>query len=244
MIRSLIFTAGFYIGSAIILLVGSPLLFGKRSWAMAGLAFHGRFVLAWMRLIIGTKIEVRGQENLPDNPILIASKHQSAWETFAFPVILKDPALVLKQELLSIPIYGWFCQKFEMIPIPRERASIALKAMVEQAQIRKQQNREIIIFPEGTRKAPGAEPDYKPGVIKLYENLNISCVPVALNSGVFWPRDSQRRYKGTIIIQFLPLIPPGLDRKTFKHSLQTSIESATMALCQEGEIERAEKNKS
>lgn len=243
MLRSLIFTAGFYIGSAIILIVGSPLLFGKRSWAMAGLAFHGHFVLLWLRLIIGTRIEVRGQENLPPNPVLIASKHQSAWETFAYPAILKDPALVLKEELLSIPIYGWFCRKFEMIPIRRQRAAIALKEMIREAEIRKAQQREIIIFPEGTRKAPGSPPDYKPGVIKLYEGLGIPCVPVALNSGVFWPRGSGRRYNGTIIIEFLPPLAPGMERSAFRDALQSRIETKCQELQKEGEAERAAKNK-
>ena len=242
MVRSFIFTLGFYIGTAVILLVGSPLLFGPRSWAMAGLAFHGHFVLYWMRLIIGTKIEVRGRENLPPNPVLLASKHQSAWETFAYPAILKDPALVLKEELLSIPIYGQFCKKFEMIPINRERASIALKEMIREALIRKYQKREIIIFPEGTRKNPGDPPDYKPGVIKLYEGLDLPCVPVALNSGVFWPRGDKRRFNGTIIIEFLPPIPPGVERKQFRHQLEHSIEEKCAELVSEGQKERARKN--
>lgn len=233
MFRSHLFTCGFYIGSALILFAGLPLLFAPRSWAMAGLAFHGRFVLWWMKLIIGTKVEVRGLENLPPNPILIASKHQSAWETFAFPALLKDPALILKEELLSIPIYGWFCKKFKMIPIRRERAAIALKEMIIEAENRKQQNREIIIFPEGTRKAPGSEPTYKPGIIKLYESLNIPCVPVALNSGDFWPQNDPKRYKGTIIIEFLPPIAPGQDRKIFKKNLQTVIEDKCASLHKE-----------
>jgi 1-acyl-sn-glycerol-3-phosphate acyltransferase len=239
MLRSYIFTAGFYIGSALILIIGSPLLFGKRKWAMAGLAFHGAFVMWWMRLIIGTRYEVRGQEHLPPNPILIASKHQSAWETFAFPHILDDPALVMKEELMSIPLYGWFSRKFEMIPIRRERAAVALKEMIREAEIRKGQTREIIIFPEGTRKAPGAEPDYKPGVIKLYEALHIPCVPVALNSGVFWPRGDKRRYKGTIIIEFLPPIPPGLPRKEFREKLETSIEAKCAALLEEAQSQKS-----
>lgn len=242
MLRAAIFTTGFYIGSAAILLFGSPLLFGKRKWAMAGLAFHGAFVLWWMRLIIGTRYEVRGKENLPENPILIASKHQSAWETFAFPHILRDPALVMKEELMAIPLYGWFSRKFGMIPIRRERAAVALKEMIREALIRKDQRREIIIFPEGTRKQPGAAPDYKPGVIKLYEALDIPCVPVALNSGVFWPRGDKRRYKGTIIIEFLPPIPPGLDRKTFRTQLQQAIEEKCETLRQEGEAERQRLN--
>ena len=94
--RSLVFKIGFYLGSALILVIGSPLLFGKRSWAMAGLALHGRFVLWWLRQTVGIKIDVRGQEYLPNNPVLIAAKHQAPWETFAFPTILKDPALIMK----------------------------------------------------------------------------------------------------------------------------------------------------
>ncbi|MEP3475006.1 MAG: lysophospholipid acyltransferase family protein [Hyphomicrobiales bacterium] len=236
--RSLIFKIGFYIGSALILVIGSPLLFGKRSWAMAGLALHGKFVLWWLELTVGTKIEVRGLKNLPDNPVLIAAKHQAPWETFALPTILKDPALIMKEELMAIPFYGWFSRKFKMIPIRRERAAIALKEMLREAETRKQDNREIIIFPEGTRQIPGAEPNYKPGVIKLYESLNIPCVPVALNSGVFWPRNEKKLYKGTIIIEFLPPIPPGLERKIFKETLINTIEEKCKELQKEGEDEK------
>lgn len=242
MLRSTIFTIGFYIGSALILIIGSPLLFGKRKWAMAGLAFHGAFVMWWMRLVIGTRYEVRGRENLPENPILIASKHQSAWETFAFPNILDDPALVMKEELMAIPLYGWFSRKFQMIPIRRERASLALKEMIREADIRKAQKREIIIFPEGTRTAPGSTPQYKPGVIKLYEALEIPCVPVALNSGIFWPRGDKRRYKGTIIIEFLPPLPPGLPRAEFRQQLEAAIEQKCEQLRLEGEAEKARLN--
>lgn len=235
---SLIFKIGFYIGSALILVIGSPLLFGKRSWAMAGLALHGKFVLWWLELTVGTKIEIRGLKNLPDNPVLIAAKHQAPWETFALPTILKDPALIMKEELMAIPFYGWFSLKFKMIPIRRERAAIALKEMLREAETRKQDNREIIIFPEGTRQVPGAEPNYKPGVIKLYESLNIPCVPVALNSGVFWPRNEKKLYKGTIIIEFLPPIPPGLERKIFKETLINTIEEKCNELQKEGEDEK------
>ena len=154
MLRSTIFTIGFYIGSALILIIGSPLLFGKRKWAMAGLAFHGAFVMWWMRLVIGTRYEVRGRENLPQNPILIASKHQSAWETFAFPHILDDPALVMKEELMAIPLYGWFSRKFQMIPIRRERASLALKEMIREAEIRKAQKRGDYHLPRGHPHRP------------------------------------------------------------------------------------------
>lgn len=239
---SFLFKFGFYLGSALILILGSPLLFGKRSWAMAGLAFHGHFVLWLLKVTVGTKIEVRGKENLPNSPVLIAAKHQAPWETFAFPTILNDPALIMKEELMAIPFYGWFSRKFEMIPIRRERAAVALREMLSEAEKRKIDKREIIIFPEGTRQIPGATPAYKPGVIKLYEKLNIPCVPVALNSGVFWPRSESKLYKGTIIIEFLPPIPPGMERKQFKETLQMTIESKCDELQKEGEAEKKAKN--
>lgn len=216
------------------------MLFGPRSWAMAGLAFHGHFVLKWLQLVIGTKLEVRGKENIPKGAVLIASKHQSAFETFAYPAILRDPALVMKEELMAIPLYGWFSKKFEMIPIRRERAGVALKLMLKEAEKRKQDNREIIIFPEGTRTSPGDEPKYKPGVIKLYESLNIPCVPVALNSGLFWPKGSSKRYNGTIIIEFLPAIPPAIERKLFREQLQNAIEIKCEELHLEGETTRGQ----
>lgn len=238
MLRSTIFNIGFYIGTALILLLAMPLLLGKRSWAMTAMTLHAHFVLWWMKLIIGTKIEIRGLKHLQPfggkRPVLIASKHQSAWETFAFPTILNDPALVLKQELLSIPVYGWFCQKLDMIPIRRERASLALKGMIIEAEKRKIQNREILIFPEGTRMLPGSPPNYKSGILKLYESLDIPCIPVALNSGLYWPKATSKRYKGTIIIEFLPPIQPGLDRKHFKAELQGAIEQKCEQLRIEG----------
>jgi 1-acyl-sn-glycerol-3-phosphate acyltransferase len=234
MFRSLLFVAVFYINSAVILVFGSPLLLGPRSWAMAGLKFHAVTSIWWMRVIVGTKLEVRGRENLPQGPALIASKHQSAWDTFGLIPLTRDPAMVMKQELLSIPLYGWFSRKFEMIPIQRELGPAALRRMAQEAASRAAQGRDIIIFPEGTRRAPGAPPAYKPGIALLYDKLNIPCVPVALNSGLFWPRRSLTRRPGTIIVEFLPAIPPGVPRKEFVERLQQAVETATAQLVAEG----------
>ncbi len=230
MVRSLIFYAVFYVNTAVFLIFGSPLLLGPRRWAMAGLAAHAHASMWWMRVICGTRVEVRGRENLPKGAALIASKHQSAWDTFGLIPLTRDPAMIMKQELLSLPLYGWFSRKFEMIPVRRDLGPTALRQMAREAAKRAGQGRDIVIFPEGTRRPPGAPPDYRPGVILLYEALGIPCVPVALNSGYFWPRHSIVRRPGTIIVEFLPAIPPGLPRAEFKALLQDRIETATARL--------------
>ena len=230
LLRSLIFVVVFYINSAVILILGSPLLFGPRSWAMAGLWFHAITSLWWMRVICGTHLEVRGQKNLPEGPVLVASKHQAAWDTFGLVPLLHDPAIVMKEELLSLPLYGWFSRKFEMIPIRRELGPRALRLMAREAAKRVAQGRHVLIFPEGTRRPPGAPPAYRPGIALLYEELGVPCVPVALNSGLFWPRHSILRKPGTIVVEFLEPIPPGLPRKAFVALLQERIETATARL--------------
>jgi len=230
MLRSLLFVLVFYLSSAVILLLGSPLLFGPRAWAMKGLKFHALTSIWWMRVICGTRLEVRGREHLPQGPALIASKHQSAWDTFGLVPLTRDPAMVMKQELLAIPFYGWFSRKFEMIPIKREAGPRALREMAREAAKRAAQGRDVVIFPEGTRRAPGAPPAYRPGIILLYEELRIPCVPVALNSGLFWSRRSLIRRPGTIVVEFLEPIPPGLPRKVFLAQLEERIETATARL--------------
>ena len=230
MVRSLIFYVVFYVNTAVFLILGSPLLLGPRRWAMAGLAAHAYASIWWMRMICGTRLEVRGRENLPKGAAIIASKHQSAWDTFGLIPLTRDPAMIMKQELLSLPLYGWFSRKFEMIPVRRDLGPTALRQMAREAAKRAAQGRDIVIFPEGTRRPPGAPPDYRPGVILLYEALGIPCVPVALNSGYFWPRHSIMRRPGTIIVEFLPAIPPGLPRAEFKALLQDRVESATARL--------------
>lgn len=230
MARSVIFYAVFYLNTALFLILGSPLLLGPRSWAMAGLKAHALASIWWMRVICGTRLEVRGLKNLPKGPALIAAKHQSAWDTFGLIPFTRDPAIIMKNELFSIPLYGWFSRKFEMIPVQRDLGPAALRRMAWEAAQRAAQGRDIVIFPEGTRRPPGAPPAYKPGVVMLYESLNIPCVPVALNSGVFWPRDSILRRPGTLTVEFLPPIPPGLPRAEFKALLEQQIEAASAAL--------------
>jgi 1-acyl-sn-glycerol-3-phosphate acyltransferase len=227
MLRSLLFLAGFYVSTAVFLLGGSWLFFAPRSWAMEGLRLHGLFCTWLLKVICGTRMEVRGGEKLTVRPCLIVAKHQSAWDTFALIPVFRDPAIVLKEELKWIPFYGWFCVKFEHILVRRDRAAVALRQMVADAKDRAAQGREVFIFPEGTRRAPGAEPDYKPGYIALYEGLGVPCFPLALNSGLYWPRRSWFRYPGTIVVEILDPIPPGLPRAEFRQRLETALEAAS-----------------
>jgi 1-acyl-sn-glycerol-3-phosphate acyltransferase len=230
MLRSLIFLVVFYLNTAAILLLGSPLLLGPRRWAMAGLWLHAVTSLWWLKVICGTRFEIRGRERLPAGPALIASKHQSAWDTFGLVPFLRDPAIVMKEELLKLPVYGWFSRKFEMIPIRRESGPSALRQMSRASADRIAQGRDVLIFPEGTRRPPGAPPAYQPGIALLYGELAVPCVPVALNSGLFWPRRSILRKPGTIVVEFQEPIPAGLPRREFMTLLEQRIETATARL--------------
>jgi 1-acyl-sn-glycerol-3-phosphate acyltransferase len=200
---------------------------------MLGLIAHARTCCWLLRVIAGTQLEVRGREHLPAGAALIASKHQSAWDTFGL-IPLHDPALVMKAELGRIPLYGWFSRKFGMILIPREKRAAALRQLLTDAKERAAEGRHILIFVEGTRKAPDAPPDYKSGTTALYEALDVPCVPLALNTGLFWPRRGFVRRPGTMIVEFLPAIAPGGNRKAFVPELQQQIEAATARLVAEG----------
>lgn len=233
MLRSLLYATAFYLVTATMLVGLSWLLLAPRSWAMAGLKLHARIALWLLEKIVGTKMEVRGRENLPDGPVLVVAKHQSTWDTFALIPLFADPAIVLKDELKWIPLYGWFCIKFGHILVKREKAAVALKALVEDSKDRIAAGRQILIFPEGTRMPPGAPPDYKPGYIALYDALGVPALPLALNSGSFWPRRKLMRYPGTIVVTFLRPVPPGLPRKEAKRLIETAIEAETSRLLAE-----------
>ncbi len=236
-IRSVIFNIVFYLVLFVYLIAAMPTLAMPRGalWAMVK-SWSG--VNLWLlKVICNIGCEFRGLENIPKGAALIASKHQSMWETFALITVLDDPAYILKRELLWIPFFGWCAAKAEMIPVDRGRRSQALAAMTERAKRETARGREIIIFPEGTRRAPGAEPKYKFGVAFLYTELGVPCVPVALNSGLFWPRRSFRRYPGVVRVEFLPPIEPGLDRQTFYDRLQDAIETKTAELVAMGKAD-------
>lgn len=235
-LRSFVFNVAFYIVTAVMLVGTLPLFFilpqgfgmgVVRNWAKTCLWLH--------RLIAGTKLEVRGAENLPAGAAIVASKHQSFFETFALIPLLKNPTIVMKQSIRWWPIFGQYTIKTGMIHVDREGKTAALRALSARAREEAGKGREIIIFPEGTRRAPNASPAYQTGIALLYKNLGLPVVPVALNSGLYWPRRSFLRLPGTIVIEFLPPIPPGLDSRRFLQQLETAIETASAALAAEAE---------
>jgi 1-acyl-sn-glycerol-3-phosphate acyltransferase len=231
--RSSLFNSAFYLNLVLFLVFGAVFFVTPRRWSIAALKTWARVSLWLLRICCGVRMEIRGREHIPEGAVLVAGKHQSMWETFALLPLFDDPAMVLKRELVFIPLFGWFIPKFRMIPVERGSGARALKRMLAAAEAAKKMNRQIIIFPEGTRRAPGAPPDYKPGAAALYLRLGLPCVPFALNSGLFWPRRSFLRYPGTIVLEFLPPLPPGLSRREFSEHLTASIESSTAALVAE-----------
>ncbi len=163
----------------------------------------------------------------------MAVKHQSTWDVFALTNYLDEPAVILKSELMKIPFLGWFATKMDMIPVKRGKGRVAVKQLIKDVRIRADQGREIFIFPEGNRRAPGAEPHYKRGIVAMYKDLGIPVIPVALNSGLYWRRREFTRRPGKVIVEFLPAIEPGLEYEDFMRALQGAIEPATDRLIRE-----------
>jgi len=237
--RSVVFNVLFYLNLLVQIIAALPTLVMPR-WGIIWVAkFWARTNLVLLRAVCGIEVEFRGLDKIPPGPLLVSSKHQSLWETFALLPLLSDPAYIMKRELMWIPFFGWYAWKAGMIPVDRSRGSQALAEMNACARAEAERNRQVIIFPEGTRRPPGAEPRYKYGVVHLYAEMGVPCLPVALNSGLFWPRRSIRRYPGTIRVEVLDPIPPGLDKEAFFERLQREVETATARLVAEGERELA-----
>ena len=233
--RSLLFQVAFYawtIGLGILFL---PLMLAPGDWMMRCGAFWSAGTLKLLAWTAGLTYEVRGREHLPDGPALIAMKHQSAWDTFAAPVIFKQPAVVIKRELTWIPVYGWCVRRAGMIPIDRDAGPTALKALVAASARMLAAGRSVLIFPEGTRSAIGAAPAYLPGIFALYRQAGVKLVPVAVNSGVFWGRRRFAKRPGRIVVEILPPILPGGDRRSVMGALEQAIETATARLVAEAQ---------
>jgi len=233
--RSLIFNALFYVNITIRMIVALPTILLPYSFLHGVLRRYASSTLWFLRVVCGTKVEWRGREKLPAGPCIVACKHQSLWETFALFMLLPDPTYVLKRELMWLPLFGWLATKARMIPIDRGSHTKALASMTAAARREAARGRQIVIFPEGTRRPPGAKPRYLPGVAFLYAELGLPCVPIALNSGLFWPRRSLRRHPGTVLVEVLDPIPPGLEKREFLMRLQNATEQATARLVAEGE---------
>jgi 1-acyl-sn-glycerol-3-phosphate acyltransferase len=225
-LRSLLFQVWFVALTLVLGIACLPLLLFPRRGAVAVGRCWSLATLWGLKVICGLDWRIAG--TAPRGPLLVAAKHMSMWDTLALHIALGDPGIVLKRQLLRIPFYGWYLGKAAAIPIERSAGANALRAMMAAAKRVLAESRPILIFPEGTRRKPGAAPDYKPGVAGLYALLGVACVPVALNSGVFW-RGFWKR-PGTITLSFLEPIAPGLNRADFLPLLEQRIETATAAL--------------
>ncbi len=232
-LRGVVFNIAFYLNLAAFLLVGLPLLAGPRKWAIAALLAWCRSSLWLLRVIVGLDVDFRGRENIPPGALLVACKHQSLWETFAVLTLFDDPATVQKRELFWIPVHGWFSHKFKMVPVNRGGGRRVVERLVAAARERLAAGRQIIVFPEGTRRPVGAEPQYKRGIGALYTALNVPCLPIALNSGLYWPRRSAIRKPGTVLVEILEPIPPGLEQSAFMKRLEEALETASTRLLEE-----------
>lgn len=233
-LRSVALNILFYLNLVLHIILALPTFFLPRR-AFITLAKSWGHTSNALLAVAGIRVEMRGLEKIPPGPLLVASKHQSVWETFALVPLFDDPAFIYKRELIWIPVFGWYLWKSDMVPVDRKARGGALAGMIEAARKELARGRQIVIFPEGTRTAPGAPPAYKSGLANLYAALGVPCLPIALNSGVFWPRRKFLRYPGTIVLEVLDPIPPGLDRQAFAARVQADIESATARLVAEGE---------
>jgi 1-acyl-sn-glycerol-3-phosphate acyltransferase len=238
-LRSILFNTAFYLNLIIRMIVLSPVYFAlprKKAWSVPkGWVRSSHWLQA---KIAGTTFEIDGLDNIPDGGYIIAPKHQSFWDAYALLPWLDDPVYILKRELTWIPLFGWYIRKMRMIPVDRGARGKVMAAVLERAKAEMRNGRQLIIYPEGTRRPPGARPDYKFGIARIYADLDVPVVPVAMHPGLFWPRRKFLRHPGHFKVRILPPIPPGLGRDAFFDRLVKETEAACDALL----VETAEAN--
>ena len=232
-LRSLAFNLASAVVTLVLGIAALPLLLAPRRRVMDFGRFWARCILALLKTIVGLDGEIRGREHLPPGACIVAMKHQSAWDTLILPVVLGDPAVVLKRELLRVPLYGWYAARAGSIAVDRQGGASALRAMLAAAKQAASAGRKVVIFPEGTRTAPGQRLTYQPGVLALYNALRLPIVPAAVNSGLYWGRRSFAKRPGRIVLAFLEPIPPGFANRALIAELERRIEAAATELEQE-----------
>jgi len=237
-LRSLIFNVVFYLNTVLWCVIGLPTYLMPRGGIIWVAKTWSKTSVWLFTLICNVKVEYRGLDRIPEGPLLVASKHQSAWETFALMPFFDEPLFILKRELTRIPFFGWYLVKAQMIALNRKAGGRALLEMMRRARDEVRRGRQLIIFPEGTRRPVGAPPDYKVGVSQIYVSCGVTCLPVALNSGLFWPRHRFMRYPGTLVVEFLEPIPAGLARDEFTARVSSVIETASNRFAKEGRDEQ------
>ena len=239
-LRSLVYNLLFYAMLVFWIVVAIPTLLMPRRVFFVVAKSWARCSIWLMRVICNTRVEYRGVEKIPRGPLIVASKHQSMWETFALLQFFDQPLFIFKRELKWIPLFGWYLIKSNMIGIDRRAGGRSLLKMARLAGDEVRRGRQLIIFPEGTRAAVDAPPHYKTGVAQIYVDCGVTCLPVALNSGLFWPRRTFMRYPGTLVVEFLDPLPPGLSRREFIGRLSAVVEEATHRLVEAARREQAE----
>jgi 1-acyl-sn-glycerol-3-phosphate acyltransferase len=239
-LRSLVYNVLFYVVLVFWVIVGIPTFLMPRSGILTIARYWARSSIWLLGVICNIRVEYRGLEKIPKGPLIVASKHQSMWETFALLQFFDQPLFILKRELKWIPFFGWYLSKSDMIGVDRSAGGRALLEMARRAGEQVRRGRQLIIFPEGTRTAVGAPPHYKTGIAQIYVDCGVTCLPVALNSGLFWPRRTFMRYPGTLVVEFLDPLPPGLARREFIARISIVIEEATNRLVETARREQAQ----
>lgn len=220
-----------YYGLTVVLAVlYIPLLALPRPALRAGIKLWGQLLVWGMRVIGGVRLEVRGLDKLPKGSVLIAAKHQSMFDIIPAFVFMPDALFVMKKELMRIPVFGWHNRKAGNIVVDRAAGPTAVRKLIADARDRFKEPRQLLIFPEGTRRPPGAPPDYKPGVAGIYRDLGAPCVPVATNTGTHLDSNGLPTSSGVVVYEVLEAIPAGLKRPEFMRVLQERIETASSAL--------------
>ena len=233
-IRSMLFNIAFYFLTALLVIACMFTLPLPQRYVVLIGRIWGQVMTRVFSIVVGGSYEVRGADLLPkDQSFILAAKHMSAYETFALIPLVNNPLFILKRELLWIPFFGWAVAKGDMIPIDRGSRKKALAIMLKHAKEKMKANRQLIIFPEGTRRPVDGEPRYKYGISHAYAALDVPCYPVALNTGLFWPRRTFMRYPGKVIVEVLPPIPPGLPRDEFFEKISNTIETNSQRLISE-----------
>ena len=228
-LRSFVYVALFYLWTAVVAVGCTPILLGPTRWTHGMFHFWGRGVTA-MLVICGIRVEVRGRQFIPTGAALVAPKHQCMLDVFAQFTWLPATVFVMKKELAWIPWFSWYAKKAGGIVIDREGGSRTMRQVMREGAERFGKGYQVVIFPEGTRKAPGEPPDYKPGIAALYRELDVPVYPVATNAGVHWPAHGFIRKPGTIVFEYLEPIPPGLKRAEFMRVLEERIETKSKEL--------------
>jgi len=234
LLRSIVFNILFYLSTAIQMIVFTPVYFivpREKAWTIVHNWSRSNMWL--MRVVMGLKFEISGTENIAESGCIIAPKHQSAMDTFCFLPWLSDPVYILKRELMWIPLFGWYVARMKMIPIDRGNREVSIRKVNEGARIAMANGRQLLIYPEGTRRKPGDIAAYKSGIAHIYTALGVPVVPIAHNAGLFWPKGKIIRYGGTFKVEFLPAIPAGLSRDEFMTRLISETETACNRLLSE-----------